>query len=188
MSATRTYVLTSTVPQKYNIPAILPPSRTSSASAEGAYIGLYTLVVSVITLGGGNISNEKLMRHLRRLNAEENTPLDKTESLLAKMQKQGYIVKIKDNSSGDDITEWMVGPRGKVEIGKKGVRGLVETVYGQSAPEDLDARLRVSLGIKDKAQEGEGEGEGQDGEREEREVRARIGRGRPRRVEVEDNY
>lgn len=148
--------------------------------------------MSVITLGGGNISNEKLMRHLRRLNAEENTPLDKTESLLAKMQKQGYIVKIKDNSSGDDITEWMVGPRGKVEIGKNGVRGLVETVYGESAPEDLNARLRVSLGIKDKAQEkereGEGEGEGQDGEREEREVRARIGRGRPRRVQVEDNY
>lgn len=71
---------------------------------------------------------------------------------MTKMQKQGYVVKIKDNA-GDDITEWMVGPRGKVEIGERGVSGLVKTVYGETAPEDLDARLKVSLGIKEQHQE-----------------------------------
>lgn len=133
-------------------------------------------------LAGGSVSDEKLMRYLQRLNANVNTPVDKTELVLAKMLKQGYVIKIKDNSSGDDTTEWMVGPRGKVEIGTKGVKGLVETVYGDTPPDDLEARLRVSLGIKGDAEEAEME----NGEEEEREAPARRGRGRPRRADVEE--
>ncbi|OBT79887.1 hypothetical protein VF21_01655 [Pseudogymnoascus sp. 05NY08] len=145
----RSYILKSTLPQKYNIPAIITPSHIPSASAESAYMGLYTLIVSIIMLNGGRVSDEKLMRYLQRLNANVNTPVDKTELVFAKMQKQGYIVKIKDNASGTDITEWMVGPRGKVEVGAEGVKGLVETVYGDTAPDDLGVRLKASLGIKD---------------------------------------
>ncbi|KFX99201.1 hypothetical protein O988_03994 [Pseudogymnoascus sp. VKM F-3808] len=148
-TTTRSYILKSTLPQKYNIPAILTPSRIPSTSTESAYMGLYTLVVSIIMLNGGRVSDEKLMRYLQRLNADVNTPVDKTELLFAKMQKQGYVVKIKDNANGTDITEWMVGPRGKVEVGAEGVKGLVETVYGDTAPDDLDVRLRSSLGLKD---------------------------------------
>ncbi|KFY65286.1 hypothetical protein V496_02710 [Pseudogymnoascus sp. VKM F-4515 (FW-2607)] len=148
-SANRSYILKSILPQKYNVPAILTPSHMPSVSAESAYMGLYTLIVSIIMLNGGRVSDEKLMRYLQRLNANVNTPVEKTELLFAKMQKQGYIVKIKDNASGTDITEWMVGPRGKIEVGAEGVKGLVETVYGDTAPDDLDVRLKASLGIKD---------------------------------------
>ncbi|KFZ05268.1 hypothetical protein V501_08515 [Pseudogymnoascus sp. VKM F-4519 (FW-2642)] len=148
-STNRSYILKSTLPQKYNIPAIITPSHIPSASAESAYMGLYTLIVSIIMLNGGRISDEKLMRYLQRLNANVNTPVDTTELVFAKMQKQGYIVKIKDNANGTDITEWMVGPRGKVEVGAEGVKGLVETVYGDTAPDDLGVRLKASLGIKD---------------------------------------
>lgn len=145
----RSYILKSILPQKYNIPAILTPSHIPSAATESAYMGLYSLIVSIIMLNGGRVSDEKLMRYLQRLNANVNTPVDKTELLFAKMQKQGYLVKIKDSASGTDITEWMVGPRGKVEVGTEGVKGLVETVYGDTAPDDLDVRLKASLGIKD---------------------------------------
>lgn len=148
-NTSRSYILKSTLPQKYNIPTIITPSRIPSASAESAYMGLYTLIVSIIMLNGGRVSDEKLMRYLQRLNADVNTPVDNTELLFLKMQKQGYIVKIKDNANGADITEWMVGPRGKVEVGAEGVKGLVETVYGDTAPDDLDVRLKASLGIKD---------------------------------------
>jgi hypothetical protein len=148
-NASHSYILKSTLPQKYNIPAIITPSHIPSASAESAYMGLYTLIVSIIMLNDGRVSDEKLMRYLQRLNANVNTPVDSTELLFAKMQKQGYIVKIKDNANGADITDWMVGPRGKVEVGAEGVKGLVETVYGDTAPDDLDVRLKASLGIKD---------------------------------------
>lgn len=100
-------------------------------------------------LNGGRVSDEKLMRYLQRLNVDVNTPVDKTELLFVKMLKQGYIVKIKENDNGADITDWMVGPRGKVEVGADGVKGLVETVYGDTAPDDLGVRLRTSLGLKD---------------------------------------
>ncbi|KFY07062.1 hypothetical protein V492_07481 [Pseudogymnoascus sp. VKM F-4246] len=179
-STNRSYILKSTLPQKYNIPAILTPSHIPSTSAESAYMGLYTLIVSIIMLNGGRVSDEKLMRYLQRLNANVNTPVDKTELLFAKMQKQGYIVKIKDNASGTDITEWMVGPRGKVEVGAEGVKGLVETVYGDTAPEDLDLRLKSSLGIKDNP----GRREGQAAERE-IEVPRRGGRTRAAESEEE---
>lgn len=178
-TTTRSYILKSTLPQKYNIPAILTPSRIPSASAESAYVGLYTLIVSIIMLNGGRVSDEKLMRYLQRLNANLNTPVDKTELLFAKLQKQGYIVKIKDNASGTDITEWMVGPRGKVEIGAEGVKGFVETVYGDTAPDDLDVRLKASLGIRDSP----GGREAQTAERE-REEPGRGGR-RMRAAEAE---
>ncbi|ELR07980.1 hypothetical protein VC83_00037 [Pseudogymnoascus destructans] len=171
-STNRSYILKSILPQKYNIPAIITPSHIPSASAESAYMGLYTLIVSIIMLNGGRVSDEKLMRYLQRMNANVNTPVDKTEFLFAKMQKQGYVVKIKDNASGTDITEWMVGPRGKVEVGAEGVKGLVKTVYGDTAPDDLDVRLKASLGIKDGPErrerqvvEPEGEEQGRAGRR-----------------------
>ncbi|KFY18523.1 hypothetical protein V493_08546 [Pseudogymnoascus sp. VKM F-4281 (FW-2241)] len=176
----RSYILKSILPQKYNIPAILTPSHIPSAATESAYMGLYTLIVSIIMLNGGRVSDEKLMRYLQRLNANVNTPVDKTELLFAKMQKQGYLVKIKDSASGTDITEWMVGPRGKVEVGTEGVKGLVETVYGDTAPDDLDVRLKTSLGIKD----GPERRQRQPGERE-REQPDRGGR-RARAAESEE--
>ncbi|KFY45775.1 hypothetical protein V494_00774 [Pseudogymnoascus sp. VKM F-4513 (FW-928)] len=178
-STNRSYILKSTLPHKYNIPAILTPSHIPSTSAESAYMGLYTLIVSIIMLNGGRVSDEKLMRYLQRLNANVNTPVDKTELLFAKMQKQGYIVKIKDNASGTDITEWMVGPRGKVEVGVEGVKGLVETVYGDTAPEDLDVRLKSSLGIKDSPRRREGEAA-------EREIEVPRRGGRTRTAEADE--
>lgn len=73
---------------------------------------------------------------------------DKTEKLLKRMEKDGYIIKIRDNSSGEETVEWMVGPRGKAEVGDQGVRGLVKSVYGESGDAaDLDRRLERSLGV-----------------------------------------
>lgn len=41
----------------------------------------------------------------------------------------------------------MVGPRGKVEVGEQGVAGLVRTVYGEGATEELEKRIERSLGL-----------------------------------------
>jgi melanoma-associated antigen len=149
LTSSKTYILTSTLPPKYRIPAILPPSIIPDASTEAAYVALYTMIISLISLFGedGRLSDTKLSNYLQRMNAEVNMPMDKTEATLQKMIRQGYIVKIKENNSGDEITDWMVGPRGKVEVGNKGVKGLVEEVYGDDAPDDLAERIRSSLGL-----------------------------------------
>ena len=89
----------------------------------------------------------KLERYLRRTNADHSTPVDKTDKLLQRLIKEGYIVKIRDNSSGEELVDYMVGPRGKVEVGEDGVAEFVKRVYGQKADDDLNKKLERSLGL-----------------------------------------
>jgi len=83
---------------------------------------------------------------LRRTNAETTTPVDKTDKLLQRLIKEGYIVKIKDNTSGEEMIEYKVGPRGMVEVGKEGVANFVRSVYGGEV-DDLEKRLDRSLAL-----------------------------------------
>jgi len=83
--------------------------------------------------------------------------MDKTANVLAKMQKQGYIVRTVDKSGDDETIDWRVGPRGKVEIGNKGIMGLVTQVYGDTPPEDLKERMHRSLGVEMKRDDEEEE-------------------------------
>lgn len=55
---------------------------------------------------------------------------------------------------GEEVIEYMVGPRGKVEVGESGVAGLVREVYGRTtsteengteASRDFEKRLDRSL-------------------------------------------
>lgn len=55
---------------------------------------------------------------------------------------------------GEEVIEYIVGPRGKVEVGESGVSGLVRKVYGRTAPaegeanDEFEARLARSVGSK----------------------------------------
>ena len=129
----------------------IAPENEDMADVDGAYIGLYTMVISLILLSGGTLSEGKLDRFLKRMNASDTTPVDTTEKVLARMAKDGYIVKIKDPQGGEETVDYMVGPRGKVEIGKDGVASFVRTVYGNDV-EDLDQRLKRSLGLGEAAE------------------------------------
>lgn len=139
------WVLTNTLPEKYRTWDIVPPPKVPTFSEESAYIGLYTFVVSVITLGGGRIPEAKLERYLKRANADQTTPVGSTEKLIKRMVKDGYIRLDVDNNAGDPIREWIVAGRGKAEIGDKGVMGLVQAVYHDGRSDELDRKLERSL-------------------------------------------
>jgi len=126
------------------------PSQIPTAEDEAAYNGLYSMTVALILLSGGRLSESKLDRFLKRMNADDTTPVGSKEMVLARMVKDGYIVKIKDSSSGEDIIDYMVGPRGKVEIGAEGTASMVRKVYGESATGDIEQRLARSLQILDR--------------------------------------
>lgn len=150
-ASSKAYVLTSTLPSAYRTPIILHPPKVPSVGAESGYIGLYSFIVSVIYLSDGSrISEGKLERYLKRCNAD-NYVLngEKTENVLKKMEKQNYIVKIKEREpGGEEIIDYVVGPRGKVEVGEKGAAALVKTVYGKRdiEMEELEDKLEKSLG------------------------------------------
>jgi hypothetical protein len=160
-ATSKTYVLVSVLPEAYTTPSIIAPSKVQSADGEAAYIALYTMIIAIITLSGGELSDPRLRRHLTRLNAAENmpslnpndetSPTEKTEMVLQRMVRQGYLVRATESRSmGDeDATTWHVGPRGKVEVDKEVIAAFVRTVYGGSNDE-LESKLQVSLKIKDR--------------------------------------
>jgi DNA-binding PadR family transcriptional regulator len=90
----------------------------------------------------------RLIRALKRMNIDENTPIGKTEVVLKKMSIQGYIWKVteRQNNGDEDIT-YHLGPRGKIEMSKPGIRDFVKEVYGDAAPDDLEKRLNRSLNM-----------------------------------------
>ncbi|KXX82614.1 Non-structural maintenance of chromosome element 3 [Madurella mycetomatis] len=159
-----TYVLVSVLPERYASPAIIAPSKVQSPEGEASYIALYSMIISIITLSGGELSDPRLRRHLTRLNAAENmpsmnpnddtSPSEKTDAVLGRMIKQGYLVKVTESkTTGDeDSTTWHVGPRGKVEVDKESIAALVRTVYGGS-DDELEKKLQVSLKVKERKPE-----------------------------------
>ncbi|KAH9235029.1 hypothetical protein K456DRAFT_1748963 [Colletotrichum gloeosporioides 23] len=155
------FVLSTTLPAKYRTSMIITPTKAPSAENESSYIGFYTLIISIIMLSSGELSDQKLRRYLNRVNAEANVAAEKTEDILKRMQAQGYVVRkvqknpaSQANDGSEDIT-WLVGPRGQEEMGVDGVAGLVRTVYGEQADESLERKIGASLGIQ--GEDGEGD-------------------------------
>ena len=115
-ASSNAYVLTSTLAARYRAPSILVPSRIPSSASEAAYTGLYTFVIALISLSaGGKISENFLERDLEKLNAS-NYVLngEKTENVLKRMERQGYIVKVRErDGGGEESVDYVVGKRGK---------------------------------------------------------------------------
>jgi len=143
------WVLQNMLPEQYRLTGGLGPGPDPPEDVpdvEAAYIGLYTTIIALVVLSGGQLSESKLDRYLRRMNAEQSTPVDTKEKLFARMIKDGYVARVKDNSSGEELVEYVVGPRGRVEVDKQSLAGFVRTVYGDGV-EDLEQKIARSFGL-----------------------------------------
>jgi hypothetical protein len=173
------YILTSTLPDDYRSASIIKPSRVPSSDDEATYVAFYTLVVSLVWLSNGELSEQKLKRYLLRLNADQNVSSDKTEVTLKKMERHGYMMKKIDRpplgQDGEQTVTWHVGPRAKEEIGLDGVMGLVRQLYGGSS-DDLEKKLKASLGLKERPT----------ARNEETETETETSGGRRRNVDADD--
>ncbi|OTB12886.1 hypothetical protein K445DRAFT_320716 [Daldinia sp. EC12] len=148
-TSSRQYILVSTLPPEYKSQSIIAPSRIPSTSEEAAYVGFYTMIVSLIVLNGGELSDTKLRRYLTRLNAGQNLPMDKTDNVLQKIVKQGYVDKVVEKSDGDeDAVTWCIGSRGRVEVPPESIAAVITEVWGE-LPDDFHKKLHRSLGIQE---------------------------------------
>ncbi|KAL8789919.1 MAG: hypothetical protein Q9195_006580 [Heterodermia aff. obscurata] len=150
-SSTKSYVLISTLPHSYRTPTILTPSRIPTVSDEAAYTGLYTFIVGIISFSqGGMMPEGRLESALARVNADSYfLNGERTENILKKMERQGYIVKIRErDGGGEESVDYTVGPRGKAEIGERGIADMARRVYAKKDAErdELERKLVRSLG------------------------------------------
>ena len=170
-STSKAYILTSTLPARYRASSVLQPPQIPSTGAEASYIGLTTFIVALIYLSTSqSISESRLEKHLKRMNADNYVLAgEKTEKVLKRMERENYIVKVRErDGGGEESVDYVVGPRGKVEVGERGVAGLVRGVYGKNDAEadELERRLVRSLGevVIEKSRRVAGEEEGMDRE------------------------
>lgn len=158
--STAQWVLTSILPTPFHDPEILPPSAIPTDGEESKYTALYTVIVSLISFSGGSLPEPKLERYMKRMRLEDSTPIEgyeKPAALLKRMERDGYLVRTRETGpGGEEDVSWQVGPRGKVEVGDAGARGLARTVYGNpedAEGEELERRIARSLGIGERAVE-----------------------------------
>ena len=185
---TDAWLLVTTLPARYRHPAILAPSSVPTADEEAKYTAIYTLLISVVMFHGGTLPDMKMERYLRRLGLEDNTPLDhrqregrqKTEELVKRLSTDNYVYKVREATGmGEDEVYWVVGPRGKLEVGDEGVRGLARAVYGEqdeADEEELERRMGKSLGLAE-AMAPRKAGVEQNGEKKKRKGRRRKQQG-----------
>ncbi|KAJ5215053.1 MAGE family-domain-containing protein [Penicillium chermesinum] len=174
-SNTKSWIVTTVLPQKYRTPDIIVPTKAPSDSVEGARTALYSFIIALISLNGGTLNEQKLERYLRRTNMVAWTPWsEKLPDYLQRLVRLNYLVRIKEQDNGEEIIDYMVGPRGKLEVGSTGVAGFVREVYGfgstaQTNDEDgptqieqelranFEQQLRRSLGLSAPREDAEGE-------------------------------
>lgn len=158
---TTLWILTSILPSKFRDPAIIQPLAAPTVEEESKYTAIYTVLVSLIRLSGGALPDAKMERSLKRLQMEDETPIvdyEKTEKLMKRLEKDGYVVRVKENTgTGEEDVYWIVGPRGKVEISDDSIRGLTKAVYGdqesQTADDELERKIDRSLGISERLEQ-----------------------------------
>ena len=194
--ATASWILTSTLPAPFRAPSVLRPPIVGPAGLEASYVGLYSFIVGLIYLSQGQrVTEGKLQRHLKRVNASNYVLAgEKIDKVLKRMEKDGYIVKVKEREvGGEETVEWVVGPRGRMEIGPEGIAGLVTEIWGPGIDlGDLERRLDRSLGtnLADKREdEDEGDEGDRDADQEEQQQnhgRRKLGRRRTRQDNDED--
>lgn len=161
-ASSTSWVLTSVLPSQFRDPDIIAPPAAPTPEEDSVYTALYTSIVSLISLSNNELPNDKFQPFLSRLHLADNAPLNEgretSEKLLKRLEKEGYVVRVRQNNNADheDDISWIVGPRGKIEVGSDGVRGLVRAVYApadDAEEEDLERRVVRSLGLGERRRE-----------------------------------
>jgi hypothetical protein len=107
------------------------------------------MAITLIIISGGMMPEGKLDRALRRMNADQTTPLGSKDKTLSTMVKDGYIVKVKD-ASGEESIDYIVGPRGKVEVGRDGIAQFMRMIHGESEDAaELEKKIQRTLDVAD---------------------------------------
>ncbi|CCJ28792.1 unnamed protein product [Pneumocystis jirovecii] len=106
---------------------------------EGTFSGIVMIILSIIVMNNGIVSEELLIKYLSHLQMNDDTPIGNLDKILKEMVKKGYLDKIKDDfaSTNEKGCIYFLGPRGKIEIDPKRLTNFIEKIQGDTAPHNL---------------------------------------------------
>ncbi|RPA85700.1 MAGE-domain-containing protein [Ascobolus immersus RN42] len=147
-SSSKAWILVSTLSEDYRRAAA--DILVGGTEKEHAYMTFVTMVVVLIYLNGRMLQEAQLdsaMETFFNMRPESTHPvLGKTSRLYEVMEKQGYIMKVKDSSSGQTNIEYYVGPRAKLEIGEEGAVQFIAQMFPNQEFDDVKAAFKRSVG------------------------------------------
>ncbi|CAL8471342.1 g10884 [Coccomyxa elongata] len=121
-AAVKSYVLRSLLPEAMRTAFVMPASPEPAPAFE-------LLVMSIITLAGGSISEEELWRHLDNVGVEQKVPhptLGQPEHLLDMMLKKKYLSEKKQPSNEGPLKSYALGDNALDEIPPNEIKEFVE--------------------------------------------------------------
>lgn len=130
---------------------LLPPnlkqiSQRQHVESDRNYNAVVTVLLVIVVMSDDQACTEsRAMSALERLGWTPTTPAGPYDDVVAKMVKQGYLERIKDNQGMDGGTfSLCIGPRGKLETlqNRDELFSVISTIYGTGNDVDATARLK----------------------------------------------
>ncbi len=132
------YILVIALPKMYHSPTVLGPSKIQSQEGKIAYTGLYTILISIIALREGKVSDASFRWQLGRDNmpdplqggAYKTLGVEKKDLVLQQMTKQGYLAKVTEaKAAGEEtLVTWHIGLRGNLEATNESIAAVHQLI------------------------------------------------------------
>ncbi|KAK6516894.1 hypothetical protein TWF506_006778 [Arthrobotrys conoides] len=169
-AGSKSWQLVSILPDIYRLPILISPQLPD----DQTLLGIGSAIVTLVYLSGSSMGEKVLQRHLRKFGVEDRIPVEgnresgKMENIMGRLVREGYLVKLKDEViPGQEQTyTYVVGPRGKLEVGREGTTRFVKKIYegvDGEVDEGFERKVNRALG-KEPGQSGGGGGGGEGGE------------------------
>ncbi|KAF3206331.1 hypothetical protein TWF106_000716 [Orbilia oligospora] len=165
-SSSKSWQLVSILPDQYRLPILMSPQLPD----DQTILGIGSAIVTLVYLSGRSVGEKVLLRHLRKFGVEDRIPVEgnrengKMENIMGKLIREGYLVKLKDEVvPGQEQTyTYVVGPRGKLEVGREGATRFVKKIYegvDGEVDEAFERKINRALGKEEGQNGGKGGGE-----------------------------
>lgn len=127
----KSWILCSILDSKYaNLVSQVPTIK------EGIFSGVVMIILSLVIMSGGVISEEHLIKYLSHLHINNDTPIGNLDKTLKEIIKKGYLERIKDDATSLNEEEkgytYFLGPRGKTEINPEKLTTFIEKIQGST--------------------------------------------------------
>ncbi|KAG4306235.1 hypothetical protein PORY_000223 [Pneumocystis oryctolagi] len=103
---------------------------------ECTFSGIIMIILSIVIMNGGMISEELLIKYLSDLHINNDTSIGSLDKTLKEIVKKGYLEKIKDEITSINKTEnytYFLGPRGKIEIDQERLAAFIGKIQNDTS-------------------------------------------------------